>query len=60
VLERGVQHAVVLDGRSRADRDVALVAAQHRAGPDRAVGPDRDLTDDDGVGMDEGIGVDVG
>ena len=42
VLDRGVQHAVVLDACPLADADLAVVAAQHRARPHRAVRADRD------------------
>ena len=58
LLERGVQDAVVLHARACTDDDLAVVAAQHRAGPDRAVRADRDGADHHGVGMHVGVGMD--
>ena len=57
-FEGGVQHAVVLHARALADEDLAVVAAKHGAGPDRAVGADRDGADHHGIGMHVGVGMD--
>ena len=58
VLVDGVDDGAVLDRGALAHDDRAVVAAQHRARPDRRVGADVHVADDDGVGVDEGVGVD--
>jgi hypothetical protein len=58
ILQRRVQHAVVLDRCACSDGDLSLVAAEHRARPDRAVGTDPDGADDDRVGMNERVRMD--
>ena len=57
-LGGGVEHAVVLDARAGTDDDLALVATQHGARPDRALGADRDRADDHRVGVDVGGRID--
>ena len=55
-----VQHAVVLHAGASPNCDVAIVPAQHRPRPHRALRADVNVADDDGVGVHKGIGMDVG
>ena len=50
----GVEHGAVLHRRAGADRDDAVVAPEHRLGPDRRPRAQGDVADDGGVGVDVG------
>ena len=58
IHRRGVEHTVVLDAGPCPDPDRAVVAAQHRTGPDGRIGPDLDIPDHDSLRVDIGSGVD--
>ena len=55
-----VNDGAVLDRRALADSDSAVVTAQHRAGPHRAVGANGDVADNDGFGMHPRVGMNIG
>ena len=57
---RAVDDRSVLHRRAFADHDAALVAAQHRLGPDGRLRPDHYIADDRRFGVHEGIGIDLG
>jgi hypothetical protein len=59
-LGRGVDDRAVLHAGAGPDLDVAVVATQDGAGPDRRALADRDVADDGRVGVDVRLGVDVG
>jgi hypothetical protein len=56
----GMEHAVLLHVRARADTDLLVVAAQRRAEPDRGARLQHHAADQVGVRRDPGIGGDLG
>ena len=49
-----MDHRAVLDRRPGPDLDLAVVTAQHGAGPHGRLGADPHPADDDRIGVDEG------
>lgn len=60
LIGRRVNDAVVLDARSFADLDVAVISPEHCPRPDRRVRTDSNVTNHHGVGVNEGSCVDTG
>jgi len=51
--------SIVLHRRTRSNRNAALIAAQHRLGPDRRAGTDDNVADDRAIGVHECVGIDL-